>query len=252
MLRSNRIGFLVDAGIFGFAVGTGFAIVENLYYLQVVANAGTGVWVVRGFGTAIMHGGVSAIFAVTAAALTGTRVDVRIRDLLPGLLLAILTHSLYNHFFLAPILSTLLIVAILPIVSYVVIQESEQQLSQWLNVGFDADTELLGLIDSGGISDSPVGQYLNSLRTRFPGVVMVDMFCYLRLHKELALRAKGMLMMRENGFEVEIDSQVRETLAELKYLQQQIGKTGQVAIRPLLRMSRKDLWQLYIGLGAMG
>ena len=31
LIRAHRIGFLVDAAIFGFAVGTGFAVVENLY-----------------------------------------------------------------------------------------------------------------------------------------------------------------------------------------------------------------------------
>jgi hypothetical protein len=55
-----------------------------------------------------------------------------------------------------------------------------------------------------------------------------------------------MLMMRESGFEVEIDPHVRETLVEMKALQQQIGKTGQLAIKPFLKMSRKDLWQLYM------
>ena len=31
LVRAHRIGFLVDAAIAGFAVGTGFAIVENVY-----------------------------------------------------------------------------------------------------------------------------------------------------------------------------------------------------------------------------
>jgi RsiW-degrading membrane proteinase PrsW (M82 family) len=39
LIRTHRIGFLVDAAIFGFAVGTGFALVENLHYLQRVADA---------------------------------------------------------------------------------------------------------------------------------------------------------------------------------------------------------------------
>ena len=36
LIRLNRIGFLVDAAIFGFAVGTGFAVIENLYILQIL------------------------------------------------------------------------------------------------------------------------------------------------------------------------------------------------------------------------
>ena len=69
LVRMHRIGFLVDAAIFGFAVGTGFAIVENLYYQHLIPDAGIGTWIVRGFGTAIMHGGATAIFAVMGLAM---------------------------------------------------------------------------------------------------------------------------------------------------------------------------------------
>jgi len=56
LFRSNRIGFLVDSAIMGFAVGAGFALVENLYYLYHATDAHIAVWIVRGFGTAVMHG----------------------------------------------------------------------------------------------------------------------------------------------------------------------------------------------------
>ena len=73
LIRLNRIGFLVDAAIFGFAVGAGFAVVENMYFLQALPETGTGVWIVRGFGTAIMHGGATSIFAVAGRALISQR-----------------------------------------------------------------------------------------------------------------------------------------------------------------------------------
>src|SRR5207249_8011535 len=73
LIRAHRIGFLVDAAIFGFAVGAGFALIENLYYLHLVADATVGTWVVRGFGTALMHGGATAIFAVVGLAMVERR-----------------------------------------------------------------------------------------------------------------------------------------------------------------------------------
>ena len=33
LIRTRRVGMLVDAAIYGFAIGTGFALFENLYYL---------------------------------------------------------------------------------------------------------------------------------------------------------------------------------------------------------------------------
>ena len=72
------------------------------------------------------------------------------------------------------------------------------------------------------------------------------MLCYLRLYTELALRAKGLLMMRENGFEPELNDEARASVAELRYLEASIGKTGLRAVRPLLQMRHKDLWQIYM------
>ena len=48
----RRIGFLVDAAVLGFAVGAGFALVENADYLIQLENPSSALWLVRGFGTA--------------------------------------------------------------------------------------------------------------------------------------------------------------------------------------------------------
>ena len=243
LIRAHRIGFLVDAAIFGFAVGTGFSIVENLDYLALAPHAGLGTWLVRGFGTAIMHGGATAIFAVMGLAMLERR---RRLGLLPGLGIAIVLHSAFNHFFLSPLASTLGIAIVLPLLLNAVFARSEAAVGDWLGRGFDADAEMLELINSGRLSDSPVGRYLHALKDRFQGLVVADLLAYLRLYTELALRAKGVLMMRESGFDVPVDEPTREKFAELRYLEKSVGRTGLLAIQPMLHMSHKDLWQLYM------
>ena len=116
----------------------------------------------------------------------------------------------------------------------------------WLGKGFDADTDMLELINSGRLSHSPVGEYLKSLKERFSGPIVADILCYLRLYTELGLRAKGVLLMRENGFEVPIDEPTRAKFAEMEYLESTIGKTGLLAIKPMLHISHKDLMQIYV------
>jgi len=246
MIQRQRIGFIIDAAIFGFTVGTGFAVIENLYYLWVFPDAHVGVWIVRGFGTAIMHGGCTSIFAMISLSLLERQGNNDPKAYMIGILIATLIHSVFNHFFLSPLVSTLAIMVILPPLMLVVFQQSERSVEEWLDVGFDSDTELLELINSGGLSDSPVGQYLHSLKARFQGPIMADLICYLRLHVELAMRAKGVVMMRENGFPVEVDPLTRASFDELKYLEESIGPTGKLALKPFLQMSRKDLAQLYM------
>ncbi len=246
LMRQNRIGFLVDAAIFGFAVGAGFAIFENLYYLSVLPDMQLGTWIVRGFGTAIMHGGATAIFAIVTHVMFGQYPTIGSVALVPGYLLAAIVHSVFNHFFLAPVLNTAVVLVILPLLLVAVFERSEKAVSDWLGAGFDADTELLELINSGELSASKVGLYLHSLKEKFDGPIVADLLCYLRLHTELSIRAKGLLMMRESGFANEVGAETRGKLEEMKYLEKSIGKTGKLAIKPFLSMSRKDLWQFYM------
>ena len=113
-------------------------------------------------------------------------------------------------------------------------------------MGFDTDTELLELINSGELSASKVGLYLHSLKEKFDGPIVVDLLCYLRLHTELSIRAKGLLMMRESGFGNKTGEETKAKLEELKFLESSIGATGLLAMKPFLKMSQKDLWQLYM------
>jgi len=246
LVRNNRIGFLVDAAIFGFAVGAGFAIFENLFYLQSLPDMKLGTWIVRGFGTAIMHGGATAIFAVVSEALAGQNPTRGYAIYIPGFVGAVVVHSIFNHFFFTPVVNTLLILVSLPVVLTVIFQQSEKSVSEWLGTGFDADTELLELINSGEFSSSKVGLYLNSLTEKFDGPVVVDLLCYLRLHTELSIRAKGLLMMRESGFMDKTGEETKAKLEELGYLESSIGATGLLAIKPFMQMSQEDLWQFYM------
>ncbi len=246
LFRTNRIGFLVDAAILGFAVGAGFGVVENFYYLYMAADAHIAVWVVRGFGTAIMHGGTMALFGVMAQTLTERRMKINPLLYLPGFIVAITIHSVFNHFPGTPILTTLGTLLALPPIFLVVFQKSARTMHEWLEVDFDEDAALLEQINSGEFTESKIGRFLQDLKQKFPGTVVVDMLCYLRLYTELALRAKGVLMMRENGLDTPVGERTRAKFEEMRYLEKSIGKTGLLAMRPFLQMTRKDLWQLYV------
>lgn len=193
-----------------------------------------------------MHGGATAIFAVVSEALAGQNPTRGYAIYLPGFAGAVVVHSIFNHFFFTPVVNTLLILVSLPVVMTIIFQQSEKSVSEWLGVGFDADTELLELINSGEFSSSKVGQYLNSLKQKFEGPVVVDLLCYLRLHTELSMRAKGLMMMRESGFMDKTGEETKAKLEEMKFLESSIGVTGLLAIKPFMQMSQEDLWQFYM------
>lgn len=244
LIRTRKIGFLVDAAIFGFAIGTGFAFIENLYYLWALPDSSLMLWVVRGFGTAVMHGGTTALVAMTAKAFSDRRQTQKGWVVVPGLLAASAIHSLFNHFVVSPLIFAIAVLVVFPPLLMVVFERSERALQKWLGRGFDLDSDLLESIHSGDFSSSPAGSYLQSLRDHFSGEILADMLCYLRLHSELSLRAKGILMLRESGFPVRRDEEIEDKLAELKYLKKTIGRTGELAIAPIVHGSPHDIWQL--------
>jgi RsiW-degrading membrane proteinase PrsW (M82 family) len=248
--KSQRIGFIVDGAILGFAAGAGFALVENIYFLSSSPEAPLLVWLIRGFGTAVMHGGTTA----TLAAITKGLADKFSKDpvvvCLPGLCGAFAVHSAFNHFFLPPLTMTAVIIIVLPLIAVPVFIASEKITRRWLDAGFDSDVALLGLITAGRVTTGPAGRYFLSLKSRFPGEVVADMLCLLRIHLELSISAKGILLMREEGFPVKVESCVKEKFAELAYLEKSIGPTGMRTIAPILHRSSRDLWELHLlGMG---
>jgi len=245
LIRTRRVGLPVDAGIAGFAIGTGFALVENLYYLAARPHTVLAVQLIRGFGTAIMHGGTAAILGMISNTLYERRPSRGPQFLVPGLLVAVALHTGFNYLLTRPALATLATLLVLPFVILLVFDHSERILRKWLEVDLDSNVQLLESISTGNFLGTKSGRYLQSLRDRFRGEQLADMLCYLRLHGELAVRAKGVLLLRESGVtEPPIDAETRDRLAELAQLEHAIGKTGVLALRPLLVTTGKEIWQL--------
>jgi protease PrsW len=246
LIRSHRVGFLVDAGIHGFAAGTGFAVIENLYYAWALGPSGVTFWLARGLGTAVLHGSTTAIVAIVSRDLSERRPGLGPAAFLPGLGLGIVLHSLYNHLLFNPLLATAALLVTMPLLLVAVYEHSERATRAWLGVGLDEDVDRLELILSGEERHTPIGEYLESLRHRFEGPILADMLCLLRVHLELAIRAKGTLIARAAGLDLPVDQDVRARLEELRYLERSIGPTGRLAMMPMMRARTRDLWQVYL------
>jgi len=242
----KKVGFMVDGAILGFAAGTGFSLIENVFFLfSLSGNTNLLLWAIRGLGTAVMHGGTTAIAMILVMSGFSHRTLSRI---LIGWISAYGIHSFFNHFLLSPLIMTILQIVCLPILITAVFELSERGLEKWLESGFDSDVALLNDIRLGRIRSTPHGKYLMELKKRFPGEMLVDMLCYIRLQLELAISAKGLLLMRESGFSPKPSQETQEKFRELEMLESQLGPVGLLAIKPLLHNTTRDLWHLhYLG-----
>ncbi len=245
LIATSEVAFMVDSAICGFAIGAGFALLENIVYLHALESASATVWIIRGFGTAVMHGGAAAIGAFVSVYLAESRQWRGVRQFGPGLLTAMLVHASFNQGLLSPVSSAVVVMTVLPVIFVVVFYISEQSLGRWMSGKLDQDIDLLAMIASGEFKTTPQGAYLMSLNDAFPPEVRGDMLTLLHLTTELSARAKGDLMLREAGMEVPADPELENSFKELKYLQKSIGPTGMLAVRPLLKQTPRDSWEIH-------
>jgi hypothetical protein len=204
------------------------------------------LWIVRGLGTAVLHGATTAVFAIVSKAATDRQPGRKALAVVPGWVTAVAIHSLFNHLPLPPVAMSLLLLLILPPLVLVVFERSERATRDWVGAGLDLDVDLLDLVSSEHFRQTRFGKYLEELRKRFSGPVVADMFCLLRVELELSVQAKAMLMAREAGLMIRAHEDAASGLREVQYLRRSIGRTGLLALHPLQVTTDRDAWHRYL------
>src|SRR5919112_2358682 len=139
VFRLNRIGYKLDAVISGFAIGAGFSVVENMIYLVRFPDYGTGTWLVRGFGTAIMHGTTLAVLAAIAhefaereTSEAAAEFDFSLMWFIPGYGVAVALHTAFNQFPDRPIVAMMGAVLVAPIALIAILNFGTAEAQRWL------------------------------------------------------------------------------------------------------------------------
>lgn len=245
LISRNKVGFMIDGAIYGFSTGAAFSLAENLFYLFMYGSGESNlmVWITRGFGTAVMHGGTTAVFAILVISSYNRRSWFG-PAIFVGAVSAMIIHALFNSFLIYPVLATVFIVTVIPLALVLSFQFNENAIRKWLEMEFDTEVKMLHMIRRGKFSETRSGNYLLSVRDHFPSEVVFDMYCFISLYLELSIKAKSVMMLRENDFMVPPDPGIPDKLLELKNLRKRIGRSGFLAVTPVLRLTRKDLWKL--------
>ena len=251
LIMANRIGYKIDALIIGFAVGAGFSVVENGFYLVRYPELTTPVWMVRGLGTAVMHGSTTAILAVVAHELgeRGLRSNSEKKGFnpawfLPGYLVATLIHIVFNQFPSRPGLVMLVTLVAAPIVLIGLLRFGESESHQWLVEESESHRRWLEEWRGGGFPTDVSGQRIAALAGRSSKEESDRIREYCMLKTELVLAAEEELMDRDRKLEEGQHQRLLADFDRLAKLQHEIGRIGFRALRPLLPFSHNDEWEL--------
>ncbi len=242
-IKRKKIGFLIDAGIYGFSVGAGFAVLENIYYLNIFPDTNIGIWIIRGLGTSIMHCGTTALFAILSIGALNLGKQI-IVGVIPGFIIAIAIHAVFNHFYIQPFIQTLLIIVIIPSFLILIFKYNEVQLRKWLEIEFFNEAELLTSMKKGEFSLSKSGKYLASLKDHFSPEIIVDMYCYISVYLELSIKSKRNILLAECELPIIKEPEIDNKIKEFNQLRKIIGKSGEFALSPLIKLTNRDQWKL--------
>jgi RsiW-degrading membrane proteinase PrsW (M82 family) len=250
LILTNRIGYKLDAVISGFAIGAGFSVIENIFYLARYPELATSVWLVRGLGTAVMHGATTALLAATAHEL-GER-SLRKQGgqlfnplwLLPGYLLASLAHLVFNQFPSHPMEVMIVTMVLAPIMLIGIMRLGEGETRQWLMEESEAHRRWLEEWQSGGFPADDSGQRIKALMARVKPEQAALIRDYCLIKSELVLAAEEELMDGDRDLDEDYADRLRAAFARLEEVKQAIGRLGYAALSRRLPFSNNDEWEL--------
>jgi RsiW-degrading membrane proteinase PrsW (M82 family) len=250
LFRFNRIGFKLDAVISGFAIGAGFSVIENIIYLTRFPELNPAVWMVRGLGTAVMHGTATAVFAAIAHELAerenreaASGFDFRLWWFVPGFLAAGLMHLVFNQFPDTPLIAMIATLLVAPFLIMALFKFGAQEAQEWLATESAGHRITLAAWRGGGYPDDASGRAIAALAARSSPTVATAIRQYCETLTALVLAAELALHRQaERNDEVEVDAAAQ--FATFERLERELGKTTLEALRPLLPFSRNDYWEV--------
>ena len=246
----NRVGFKLDAVISGFAVGAGFSVVENMIYLTRFPELTAPVWMVRGLGTAVMHGTTLAILAAIAHefAERETRQErseysFNLLWFIPGLLAAVALHTLFNHFPDRPLLAMIGTLLFAPVAMMAIFKFGASEAQQWLSVERDTHRAQLEILRAGQFPDDASGKRIAALAGRADPSTGTRIREYCEALTALVLMAEDTLLQQSSD-SARVSADAAAAFKRADEIKRQLGPSTLAALAPLLPFSRNDYWEL--------
>ena len=252
----KKIVFFIDSVICGAAVGGGFSILENIFYLLLGDGiTGIGTVLFRGLEVALIHMGCSAIVAaglmlvIRLVERSRSRLDLKKSDIAMSVFLLLeapVLHVCHNAFHFNPLMQFIFVFGTMGGLLMWTYYYDVDMIHRWLDKGLDKQLSLLNSIKDGHLDNTPTGVFLESVKDAFPPEDFFDIICYVQLNVELNVAAKSRVMIRESGLERDLPLSDEEKelfmaqYTEYKILEKNLGKAARMTIAPIVKFYPAD------------
>ena len=246
LIARRKVGLLGDATIYGSAIGAGFGLLSNIFYLSAHGEADVWHTIFLGCEAAVMHIGCTSLLAMALIMVHqgkfGATRTAKVLGTIVAFVVTILVHYIHALEPINPLILTILLIIYFFLSKRSLFKKNSKFVHDWLDEGINSEITLLGSVRRGEFASTKAGEYLLSLRDNYTPETFFDMLCYIQNYLELSIAAKSNLMLKEAGMEPVHDPVNQSRILELHALRKRIGPTAEIAVSPIVDRNQVNTW----------
>lgn len=245
LMRRFMLRYAADGMAYGFAIGIGFAMIENLVYVANNPNTGLQLAMTRSLSTSLVHGFTTAIVGTIAGASLPFPNRTRVNRFLFSLLIVIMIHAGFNFVVKnlsgAELLLTALGMGLGSMVLIIIImQRTLERESKAIHL------ELVGVLSAGELMATRNPEMVAQLLAQHRGTIGEDrthlIQRYVTLQAQRGILRKNITMSRNAKLVETLNRQLHTTEQQLDVLRGSMGLYTWIWLRSVLPSEESDVW----------
>ena len=248
LVRRANFTYFVDGAIYGFASGIGFAVIENLRYMQLYPDQAFTLVLMRSFSTALMHGTATGLTGVALGRFRLARGNSGVLSLLLGWAGAMTLHYTFNNIAIStlePALAEWLLVAIglsgVALVAVIILwglREEKQWLREELGDKLRVSSEEASIVQHMG----DLEDLLAPIEKRFGKNKRQQVAAFLHLEAQLGLKQEADDKAADPALRAALAEQIAQSEKELDVERRRVGLYVMSFVRAILPPTDWSLW----------
>lgn len=247
LFRKINFTYFVDGAIYGFAVGIGFAVLENYEYIANFESAALSIAIGRVVSTNLIHASATALVGIAFGLARFQKGFRLVGQILAGLLVAMALHVMFNNL-VTRVSSGLLLLyaAAVGIFATVVItrliKTGLTQARTWIQ-------EKLGASDRVTSSETKLVDQIQdakALRATLAEVFGEDQAdqiqTFLMIQARLGIHRKNLDKFEDPAMKRETEAEMAKLRAEMDGLRRQLGTYAMMTLRGIFPPDEGPLW----------